>query len=641
MLNNVFERNCEEPISFSDPTIKVGEGRGRVINTLWQESEPESKKETIPKMLCKSDLTIPVESREETRVVPSTCGDISPYYSQPTITTLQDFVRHNAGLPDESEFAFYNSVGKAYGMVVEQILKEQLKESSRVSHKLTGGSFIRQRQIVKGETINTELTGCGVVGGKKWTYKGETWFVLRLWLSDKHSYVETDLERLSALEDINWVERFMSRYFRVADTRAYQKTAILDFRSRLYEVIADLPEEKMFTSLGWQMEDVLFYADEKSCPLKKESRSITVAPERIIKSSVNSVLFAIINGLKEYDFEERLTLLFSFGLTTWCGSLLGVNGKNMPQIILSGQESQCKEYADSFLKMLRRRDGYDILDNYLLHEDVEEYVAALRDDTFVLNCFSGTKKEELRRGLISGHVFGRCILKVPLVVLQGFPTRDFDFVDIIAIDLYEIMPNKLLLQAIQEMKSILLYTIESKKIVPQEKSDNFEEAMHYMPRYISEILQNAGAELFLTEQIREILVAGAEKFCKMQGMKIPAYVEIFCQRLRRLIDLDQVSTSSFLQADAEMDKGGEIWIRENSFLVPANYMHKVLIPMLGISESDFKRVRDWLLGRKYLHAYLEGDEYTRRVTLSDGTRVRVYELSKELFECEGGDEICF
>lgn len=641
MLNNVFERNCEEPITFSDPTIKVGEGRGRVINTLWQESEPESKKETIPKMLCKSDLTIPVESREETRVVPSTCGDISPYYLQPTITTLQDFVRYNAGLPDESEFAFYNSVGQAYGKVVENILKEELKESSRVSHKLTGEGFIRKRQIVKGETINTELTNCGVVGGKKWTYKGETWFVLKLWLSDKHSFVETDLASLSDLEDINWVERFMSRYFHVTDTRAYQKATILDFRSRLYEVVADFPEEKMFTSLGWQMEEVLFYADEKSCPLKKESRSITVAPERLIKSSVNSVLFAIINGLKDCDFEKRLTLLFSFGLTSWCGTLLGVNGENMPQMILSGLESQCKECADSFLKMLRRREGYDILDSYLLHEDAEEYAATLRDDTFVLNCFSGTKKEELRRGLISGHVLGRCMLKVPLVVLQGFPTREFDFVDIIAIDLYEIMSNKLLLQAIQELKSILLHTIESKKVVPQIKFDSFEKAMCYMPQYICEILQEAGAELFLAERVREILTTGAEKFCKMQGMKTPAYVEIFCQRLRRLIGLDRVSTSSFLQAAAETDKCNGIWIREKSVLVPANYMHRVLVPMLGISESDFKRVRDWLLGRKYLRAYLESGEYTRRVTLPDGTRVRVYELSKELFECEGGDEICF
>ena len=635
-MGNYQQSQATEPISFSDPSIRVGTGRGQVIDT-----RPQKEPGVDLKALCESVLPLSTQPKKQeatpesygirARLVPaSKCNE-----------TPQALIRRSANLSDEASYEFEKEVGRAYAKQVEQLLRDKQKEKTRISHAIMGDCFLRGKEFSDGSFWYTPLSSCGVIGGKKWIFEDNTWFSLRLWQADRGTEVVTPIENVQSLEDDRWLEVFLSKHFHVTNTKAYDKAAIKDFRSRLFEIIADLEEEKAYETLGWQNDKAPVFADGKCYLLKDTEAVMLIAPLRKDNINVNNVLHSICQGLKSSDFEGRLTFLLSFGLASWFGSLFGAKNENLPRVLLTGDEDTCKIAADAFLKVFRRLGRCDILELRCLKEVSADYVAAICDDTLVVNGFDSTKNQEVLKSVVLSRVLGIEALKTPLVVLQSFPQKDFDRVDFYAVDLKEVTLDQQLLRAIHELKSILLGTIESKKILPHMTVDSFEEVVRQLPEYVGNVLEKAGGRKDLVETFRGIMNQGGQVLFQQLEQRRSATAEIFCQRFRRLSAVGTIRKAQFLSEGVDSENCDLVWVRGNTLLIPANYLHKVLLPELGLSEADFKRVRDWLLVNRYLNANLESDEYTKKISLADGKRIRVYVVDGSLFESEGGASLCY
>ena len=625
-----------EPISFTDPSIQVGSGRGRVIGFGFEkESENPIKEETEVKRLCQSLIPLPVEAVSETLPPPEDwpLGFIPPVSMLP-----QEQIRQGAGMSWSAEYEFDHAVGRAYGKQLEQLLMEKSREATQVSHELTQCNYMRGKKFADGSVLSTPLANCGVVSGKKWMINGEIWFQLKLWNPNKNAHFLTSAEPLNLLDDDKWLEKFFSKYFHPVDSRAYQKTALKTFRSRLYEIVEGLEQIKLYDTLGWQKEGKCYYADGKDYLLEKGVLATTIAPSRDTSIDINKVLAEICTGisLENTDNRKRISFLICFGLTAWLGSLLGLRCENLPGLLLTGSESESRKIAAGLLKTYQSKKGADILDIRSLDlETATEYAVVLRDDVLVVDCYGRAKHKSLLQSLVTNRSVYSAELKVPLVVLQKFPNEEQEYERYFVEDLSSVIGYEALLSAMKVLKGFLLASIE-KNLEPRVSTESFETVFVELQFFVGNLLLEAGAESSYVETFKEVLLLGINGFKRQLKFERPVEVEVFCQRFRNLIAENHVQMLPYPQLPAELDSSRVIWRHEDRIRIPADFMQKDICFLLNITAADFKRIRDWLLARGFLHAN-KGEEYTRRIQLLDGSRMRVYELEAKLFEEDKGN----
>lgn len=613
MKNNFEENMVVEPIEFEDKSIRAG--RNDVQENFWDVlRENES-----PKIILQDPDSVPVSGNF---YMPQ-----NGRYSQPL--SLADQIRINAKISDDQDMVFQDAVSKAYAKTIEMVNHEKVRETTSRSDFLTERGFMHGTKFTDGTQSCYVIANARIIDAKKWKREGNEFFRLRIQNLQNNLSQWTPIIEMSELEEEKYVENFMSRYFSPVESRAYSKNAIKALRSGIYDVLNHCPEENIEERAGWKASEHYVYVDGEVYPLQNAPLAILRKPRCESEYNINYVLKEICDELVKTDFQDRICCLIDVGMTSWLSALCIKSNIKQLGLLLTGEAAVCRDYAESCLKVYSRELGSDILDLVDLREEwLAEYVKILRDDVIVLDCFETAKKMKLLKLIVAGGTIMNCKMEVPLAILQRFPDEEITYTDFISIDLLGFKRSNRLNDSLKKLKSILLQTIEMKKRVefPTSEKDIFEYAdtVKIVLNFLKQLLLEAGAECYLVEQFIEKLELGTPYFNACQQLDSRnILLHIFKQRFQKLIDQGDIW---LISDDQLVSKEDCAWIKSGSLFIPSKYFNYHVLPLMGLQQKEFKRIREILIAKGFMRIYNSEAEFTKKISLSSGQRVHVYDF---------------
>lgn len=634
MLENLNEKTPIKPVFFEDESVPVGRNdRGMMTGVRTYISE--SEEERVPLFRKLRDVS---EVRVETR---EACGVVTPGSSMCSKhegeVPLAEQIKCVAKLNDTAEYSFDNATGKAYAEIVKDLNKEKIKESTVLTAKMTDCGLLRAKRFADGKIIYHALTEARIVGGKKWRVGEMVYFTLCIQNFRDFNKQWTEVYCLDELEEVKFVGSILSRYLCPAESRAYQLAAIKSLKSEIYSIVKNLKEEELVTHVGWKSKmDEITFVDGEAYPLRDSVISLLRKPQIVESANIEQIIREIVNELRVVDCEKRIRFLIAYGMVAWFSSIVGAFWSNSPGLLLTGERRICRDYAEYFLKFCRREEGNDILT--LSETDdawLTEYIKVLRDDVFAYDCFEAGKRAKTMRCVIAGNGMANQKLRVPLVVLQKFSAEEIDYCNFVVVDILGYSKSTRLFYAVGAMKGILMELVERHKKNFLEHECNgmasFEECWGKVCELLISLLIQAGVSAVLAEEFLMEIGSGVNLIRNQMRSDYKVSVLIFKQRLQWYIHQGDIKVELFSQITGKAGAEEMAWIKGDRLLIPVSYFKRVVLPMLEMSESEWKTVRNRMLSKGILRCY-GGSEFTKQVSLPSGKRVRVIDMSKE-FVC--------
>ena len=545
---------------------------------------------------------------------------------------------------EQEEYAYSSQKGKNRANMETELEREKRKERTVLSHRFTGCGYTRAKAFSDGTGMYSIVANGSIEKVQRWLIADKE-FVRFLVLDTTPSYVKregvwTESFEISELEKDKCIEELLSRYFKPSDSKVYNSASIKDFRSRLYEKISTTQLEKIRMNVGWyKLGNKRIYQDGSEFPKVEHilGRLRHVHTNVNFDICVGSVLKDVCTELKKNDIGNRLSFLIGYGIVTWFADVCSLNWDKSLGVVLLGRESVCRKYADACLKMCTRTTGTDIIEmSEIEKRELMEYVDVLKDDAFVMNCYTSSKSTlKLLNAIMTGRSVSNHNVNVPIVMLQNIPDNGLVYDKFVTIDLNGFEISESFCSKVNELKAILLSLFEAAVYTDEDKMCNeilcYEDVATMVFSSIKHHFLTSSLPIDLVDNFFSQLELGMRIKRNFCGNEKDALVYLFKQRMEVLIAKEQVHLTGECANGRYCDPKSSIIVKGNYAYIPAKYLEEVILGLMNISKSDFYRIRDTLIERQLLYTYELEKNYTKRITISKGERIYAYELNKELF----------
>ncbi|MBR2401785.1 MAG: hypothetical protein IKB01_03295 [Lachnospiraceae bacterium] len=552
-------------------------------------------------------------------------------YLSPTLPLqFAEQIRSAFPFKESGAFCFEDSVGNAYGKMVEYVGRQKIKENTVTTNQMTGLGFLRSTKFADGIWNYQPLTDSCIVGAKKWVANKQVYFNLCVYSRSKNNYSWSKVYKLFDLDEDGVIRQILSRYLHPIDTRAYTKAALQDLRGSVYGIVDAVEAEEIDGQAGWKRGERLFFQDGKNYPIYDSPLALLQKPHCEDNIDVNAVLKRLCADLQEIDFDNRIRFLLGYGLISWLASVCGISWSNRPRLLITGARSTSRQYADCCLKIYRRESGADILNlSECSADDLAQYLATVADDVFVLDAYENSRKKALLRSLISGGSVKQQMINVPLAVLQGFPDEDIEYAGYLLLDMAGYDSSEELCTSIWNLKGILLRTLENRQDRCSMESKigfcNYEKALENVMRLVRQLLEEAGATMECINCLEEKIKLGNSVTSEQKGNGRGLLLQLFRQRLRKLIANKEVR----LNCNEQTFEENCLLIKGNSVYFPMSYLKQCVFTLLDLKPAELNKIKKELISNEILRCYESGDGYTKKITLAKGHRINALEIQKD------------
>lgn len=622
-----------QPISFKDGTIRVGK------YDEWLQDKPKQEGNSPPDRFSKLNLDRgggyvlgDTKSNEEIlRFANETNLAYSPANSYGTLP-LSEMIYREAALSEEQKYAYDHEVGRGYAKAIEMLVKDKIRENTVTSNSMTNAGILRGKKFADGTECYHKVADSRIVEGKKWIIDGTEFFRLKIQNLRSFNVQWTPLLSMDDLDHDRKIEILLSKYFCPSESRAYHIHTLKDIRSQIFEFLNSLPEEELVNEVGWKMTDHYTYLDGDGYPLQDAPIALLRKPGTRGEDDINSIVSEICYQMQRIDFQNRIRLMIAYGVTSWLSSVCTKAQVTLPNMIITGEEAVCRAYAESCLKVYCRESGTDILDLIDVTEPwLAKYIEILRDDVLVLDCFETSKKLKLLKILISGRTVQNRRVKVPVVILQRFPSDEMEYTDFISVDLLGFKRSESLDDNLAKLKGVLLKTIESRKnenLSFLDKGFSYEVTMASTLKFVRVLLLEAGCNPVLSERFIDELEKGISVLINQTRDNKELSLYVVKQRFQKLLDQGDIRMINYTQITVECDEEDAIWLRNDTAYIPSKYFNYTILPLVGLKPKEFKDIRGQLIANGILRVYNSQGEFTKRITLPSDHRVHVYDFEK-------------
>lgn len=223
-------------------------------------------------------------------------------------------------------------------------------------------------------------------------------------------------------------------------------------------------------------------------------------------------------------------------------------------------------------------------------------------------------------------------MEVPIVVLGDKLLMFDDYNDGMNIDLCGFPSCREMAYEMKALKGLIKQTIENfgmEKIVAMEL-DGDADGMDKLILLLEKVLLEMGANHFMIDSFLSSVKEGVKKV-KQKVDEGGNAALVLGQRIRRFVRNGMIEMYDITNVSMGREESA-IWLKGESAYVSVQYLKNYILPLVNISASEFKVIRDNLIEAGMLKTYENSNDYTKKVVFPTGKRAHVYEFEKNFLQ---------
>lgn len=517
-------------------------------------------------------------------------------------------------ISESYSYAYEIQKAKKQADLEAEMIKAIDKEKTVVSHCFTELGYFRGKRFADGNQIFNVIANSNIVEVKRWVSKGIEYTRLcveHLKVRDKE-LIWTPIFKVKELEKDKFVELLLSRYFYLAESRAYNRISIKEIRSKIYEIINNTEVESLPVKIGWNQDgEKIYYYDGTDCQLDNDIRSTFRCAEYGSNIQLENVLFNINNELDDIDKDNKLAFLIGYGLITWFSTICSV-------------------------KWNARFNGSDIWDIADVEKAVlKEYVETIKDDVMLLDFFDLKNKISIVKTIISGHRIYNLDINVPIVIVQKKPDERLEFESAVFVDLNNLEFSGKFCFLMKQLKGALINKFqESIRNIKLEAFQYmcYEEASDCVFEFLECAFREWGISHLVIKNFLKKINQGKKIKQNYSGNADELMIFYFRSRMKEWINKGKIRIIKDFNTEADSNLKQAILIKKDSVFIPSKYLEKHILTLLNVEKSFFNRIQDKLIEKKMMNTYEDSKTKLKRITIAPNERIYAYEFNKEFFE---------